>query len=165
MNLRRNTVFFGAMVFSAIASQASAQTSTATLNVTLTIEGECTIGGGTLAFPTSGVLTANVDADTTISVQCTSGTPYTIELNGGTGAGGTPTTRLLTSGAGGVVTYSLFTDAARTTVWGTTAEGTPLAGTGTGGIDTVPVYGRVPPQATAPAAGVYTDVVTATIIY
>ncbi|SHJ49769.1 Spore coat protein U (SCPU) domain-containing protein [Aureimonas altamirensis DSM 21988] len=147
------------------ASTAWAQTSTANLNVSLTIEGECTIGGGTLAFPTSGVLTSNVDAQSTLTVQCTAGTPYTIELNAGTGTGATPAARLLTGDAGATVPYGIYTDAARSVIWGNAVEGSPLAGTGTGAVDSIPVYGRVPAQASAPAAGTYTDVVTATIIY
>ncbi|OYR19401.1 spore Coat Protein U domain protein [Brucella thiophenivorans] len=70
----------------------------------------------------------------------------------------------MTGPGGATITYSLYRNAARDTVWGDTTGTNTLAGTGTGAAQQLTVYGRVPPQNT-PAPGTYTDTVTATITY
>lgn len=143
-----------------------AQTATTQFNVQITIAAECQISSAPapLNFGTSGVIDANVDATTTIDVQCTNGQSYNIGLNEGQGAGATVAARLMTGPAAATVTYSLYQDAARTTIWGDTIGTNTVAGTGTGSPVTHTVYGRVPPQPT-PAAGTYNDVITVTVTY
>lgn len=72
----------------------------------------------TLHFGTQGVLTANIDNTFTLKVQCTNTTPFHIGLDAGTGAGATVAARKMTNGSN--INYSLYTDSARTTVWGNT---------------------------------------------
>ena len=67
-------------------------------------------------------------------------------------------------GAGATVSYNLYRDAARTQEWGTTVGTNTGTGAGNGQIQTIPVYGRVAPQAT-PAPGVYTDTITITVTF
>jgi len=117
-----------------------------------------------LAFGSIGVISANLDAQSTISVQCTNTTPYTIGLNVGNGAGATVAARRMTGPAAASVTYSAYRDAARTLVWGTTIGTDTVAGTGNGSAQPVTVFGRVPPQ-TTPAAGAYSDILTVTVTY
>lgn len=62
-----------------------------------------------------------------------------------------------------LVPYQLYTNPARTTVWGNTIGTNTVTGTGNGLIQPLTVYGRVP-SASAPA-GPYLDVITATITY
>ena len=148
-----------------VARAADAATATAQFNVTITIQSNCTVQSATdLAFGSQGVITTNVDAQSTISVQCTDTTPYNIGVNAGTGAGATVAARKMTGPAAATVTYSVYRDAARTLIWGTTIGTDTVAATGNGSAQPVTVYGRVPPQAT-PASGAYSDTLTVTVTY
>jgi spore coat protein U-like protein len=69
----------------------------------------------------------------------------------------------MTNGAN-TITYSLYQDAGRTTVWGNTIGTNTVAGTGNGASQSYTVYGRVPPQ-TTPAAALYGDTITVTVTY
>jgi spore coat protein U domain-containing protein, fimbrial subunit CupE1/2/3/6 len=71
--------------------------------------------------------------------------------------------RKMTSG-GANVTYSLYTDTGRTTVWGNTVGTDTVAATGNGASQSYTVFGRVPSQST-PAPGTYTDTITVTVTY
>ena len=59
---------------------------------------------------------------------------------------------------------SVYRDAARTQLWGQTANVDAMASTGTGALQSFNIYGRVPPQAT-PAPGAFNDLVAVTITY
>jgi spore coat protein U-like protein len=131
----------------------------APFNVTATVSALCNLTVQPLAFGNQGLLLANVDASTSMDAKCTNTTPYSIALDNGQN-GTSPTGRMMVNGAGSI-TYGLYRDSSRSTIWSTAS---PFAGTGTGSAQTIPVYGRVPPQNT-PAAGTYTDSVVATIIY
>lgn len=147
-----------------LAAPAFAQVATTTFNVQITIQAECLINSATaLDFGTTGVIAADIDAASEITVQCTTGTPFDIALDEGLGAGATTAARLMTLGAA-TVEYSLYSDAGRSDVWGETAGTDTVASTGTGAPQIFPVYGRVPAQAT-PATGVYNDTVTVTVTY
>ena len=159
-------LLIAALAAASFASQAArAATATSTFNVTLTIQSTCIVASATdLAFGTQGVISANLDAQSTISVQCTNTTPYNIGLNVGNGAGATVAARKMTGPASATVTYSAYRDAARTLVWGQTIGTDTVAATGNGSAQPVTVFGRVPPQ-TTPAAGAYSDILTVTVTY
>jgi spore coat protein U-like protein len=155
-----------ALAFVCLASNgADAATATGQFNVTITIQSNCIVQSATdLAFGNAGVIAANLDAQSTISVQCTNTTPYMIGINAGNGAAATVAARKMTGPAAATVTYSVYRDAARTLVWGNTVGTDTVAGTGNGNPQPITVYGRVPPQA-APAADGYTDTLTVTVTY
>lgn len=144
---------------------ADAATATQTFSVQITLTQQCifSTATGTLNFGTWGVLSAAQANTTTLNVQCTNTTPYNIGLDAGIGTGATVAVRKMTNGAA-TVNYSLYSDAGHSTVWGNTVGTDTVSGTGNGSVQTVTVYGQVPAQAT-PAAGVYTDTITATITY
>src|SRR5258708_10671475 len=130
----------------------------------MTITASCTIvSASTLNFGSQGVLTANVDQQSTIQVQCTNTTPYNIGLDAGTGSGATVAARKMTSGAT-TVNYTLYSNSTRTTLWGNTVGTDTVAATGNGAAQSYTVYGRVPPQA-APAPRTYNDTITVTVTY
>ncbi len=144
---------------------ASAQTATGSFNVRITIQADCRINSATaLDFGTTGVIAANIDQNNLVSVQCTNGTAYNVGLSAGAGSGATVSNRLMTGPGGATVSYNLYRDAARTQQWGTTVGTNTGTGAGNGQIQTIPVYGRVAPQAT-PAPGVYTDTITITVTF
>lgn len=153
-------------VILALPMTASAQTpiTTGNLTVQITIQEECTLG--TIAginFGTKGLLAQNVDENGTIQVTCTKGTDYKLDLNKGSGVGATEANRLMTkSGSADTISYSLYQDSGRSQFWGSSTDA--LSGIGTGAIETVDVFARVPVQDT-PEAGLYEDVVTVTLSY
>jgi spore coat protein U-like protein len=147
-----------------LASPAGAATTTSTFTVQMTVTSSCVINSAsTLNFGNQGVLVANVDNSSTLQVQCTNTTPYNIGLDAGTGSGATVAVRKMTSGAS-TINYSLYSDSARTTVWGNTVGTNTVSATGSGASQSYTVYGRVPPQ-TTPAAATYTDTITVTVTY
>lgn len=139
-------------------------TTTSTFTVQVAITASCTINSAaTLNFGSQGVLTSNVDQTSVLQVQCTNTTPYNIGLNAGTGTGATVAARKLTSGAN-TVSYSLYSDSGRATVWGNTVGTDTVAATGNGAAQSYTVYGRITAQ-TTPAPGTYTDTITVTVTY
>lgn len=146
-------------------SSAFAATATAQFNVQIQINSECIVTSATdLNFGPHGVLAASVDSTSTIGVQCTSGTGYTVGLNAGGGAGATVAARRMTGPSAQTVQYTLYRDGARTQLWGNTAGTDTVAGTGNGAAQTLTVFGRVPAQ-TTPGAGAYADIITVTVTY
>ncbi len=141
-----------------------AATSTGGFNAQITINDSCNIVATVnLNFGSHGLLNANVDNATAILVTCTTGTTFDIGLNEGTTAGGTTTTRKMTNGSD-TIDYQMSQDGAHSTNWGNNVGTDTLASTGTGSIQVFPIFARVPAQ-TTPAAGVYSDTVTATVTF
>lgn len=137
---------------------------TVPITISATVIADCSITTSNIAFGNQGLLNTALTANGAISVQCTNGSPYTIALDKGTTSGATLLDRQLKSGSN-VVHYQLYSDSARTTVWGDGTSGAPTLGkTGTGGIQSWPVYARIPVQ-TTPATGTYTDTITATVSF
>lgn len=152
-----------ALVFTPASSLA--QVASTNFTVQITIQAACQINSaGNLNFGTNGVIGSDIDATSDVIVQCTASTPFSLGLSAGAGSGATVANRLMTSPAGATISYSLYTTAAHSTVWGNTVGTDRQTGTGTGAPQTFTVYGRVPAQ-TTPAVGVYTDTVTATLNY
>lgn len=148
-----------------LAGRALATTTTTTFGVQITIQTACQILSATdINFGSQGVLSTNVNATGTITVQCTLLTPYNIGLDAGTGASATVAARKMTSVATNTVTYSLYQDPAHLLVWGNTIGTNTVAGVGTGIAVPNTVYGQVPPQSTPPAA-VYNDTITVTVTF
>jgi spore coat protein U domain-containing protein, fimbrial subunit CupE1/2/3/6 len=151
------------------ATSAFAATTTTTFQVTANVAAQCSVTAlPILAFGVVDPLGGNVDQTTTVTVKCTKNSPYTVGLNAGTTTGATIAQRLMANGAD-TMQYNLYTDAARTNVWGNTAaapswvSGTG-AGLGTGQVLTV--YGRVPTGQTNLAVGNYSEpTITVTVTY
>jgi spore coat protein U-like protein len=144
----------------------AASPTTGSFDVQLTIEADCSMAtGAVLNFGTTGTLVANVDQSTTIAITCTKTTNYTIALNAGANAGtpGDVSTRLMVNGSEDI-SYNLYTNAGRTTVWGNTVGTDTVAATGDGDAQIYTVYGRVGPQ-TTPPPGLYEDTITVTMAF
>ena len=150
------------------AGGASAATATTTFTVTATVNTNCKVSAAALTFnytPGGG----NAANNTTVTVNCTTGTPFNTELTAGGTANSTIAQRLLSNGAGSTLQYNLYRDAAWTLVWGVTPGTDAAAGTG-GGMGTAvtqTVYGRVVDSATNQAItpGTYTDTITVNVAY
>lgn len=166
----KKRIFFKSMisatVFSlSVVSPAISQTATTQFNVQMTITGECKINSAAnLNFGSVGIIASNLDATSNLVVQCTNGTSYNIGLDNGIGSGATTAARKMTGPNSETIAYSLFTDSARSTVWGNTIGTNTKAAIGSGAAQTYTVYGRVAPQ-NSPTPGSYADTVTVTLTY
>lgn len=149
-----------ALAVASIGVQAGLQTST--MNVLANVVPKCTIDPITdLNFGTYVQESGNVDATTSISVTCPTGTAYTIALGGLQG-----TQRFMASGPDNLE-YQLYSNAGRTVTWGSTIGTDTVAGIGTGAAIPTTVYGRVLDNAANRLipAGAYNSVVTVTVAY
>jgi spore coat protein U domain-containing protein, fimbrial subunit CupE1/2/3/6 len=144
----------------------AATTVTNTFTVQAVINSSCNVTATTLNFgaydPTSATA---LNGSSTVSVFCTSGTPYTTTLNVGSG-GGSFVTRTIANG-GNTLNYNLYRDSARSQVWGDGSGSTfTVAGTGSGLLtaSTLTVYGDIATAQDKPP-GTYTSTITVTVTY
>jgi len=154
----------------AAAGDAAAATVTSTIMVSVTLASTCTISANPLSFGTYQPGQGSASASTTVAIRCSSGAPFSVALNGGTG-GGSVAQRLMSMGASRLQ-YNLYTTAAHTAVWGDGTQSTAtVSGVGRGfaggAAVTQTVYGQIPdsPANLALAPGLYTDVITVTVSY
>ena len=156
-----------AAVCAACGGNAWAATASGVMTVTATVASTCAVGTSTLAFgsvSSATIQAGNTDGNGTVTVNCTTGSSYTIALGVGGGTGATLASRKMISGAN-LLDYSIYTTAARTSVWGDgTAASTTVPGTGSGTSQTINAYGRIF-TGQAIRAGAYTDTVTVTVTY
>lgn len=128
----------------------------------------CTVTTVPMAFGTyNGLSTTPVDGLGYVSYECLLplvGGNIVINLAAGSSNNiNARTMKLLTQALG----YNLYTNAARTTVWGNGTTGANITRSIPAGIltsESVPVYGRIPAGQGVPS-GAYLDTVTVTIIY
>jgi spore coat protein U-like protein len=103
--------------------------------------------------------TLDNDITGTINVTCQTSTSYSISLSSGSG---TYMSRTMTS-AGNLLSYNLYLDPTRLTIWGDGSAATEtVSNTGMTGSSTV--YGRIPARQNA-VVGVYADIVTVTVTF
>ena len=146
------------------ASNASQQTAPSTFTVQMTVATTCIINStSTLDFGSPGMLNANVDSSSNLAVQCTNSTPYNIALDAGQNGGRNVNARKMINGSN-TISYLLYSDSARSAVWGNTFGSNTVAATGNRASQNYTVYGRVPPQ-TTPAPGAYSDTITVVVTY
>lgn len=151
---------FGSMV--APAAPALAPTSTATMLVTANIVANCTISITPMSFGNYSGVVLNTTA--TVSIRCTQGTAYDIELDAGTSSSTSVSQRLVYNSIGNAIGYNLYTDAAHSQKWGFTVGSDTVTGTGNGSLQAVTVYGEISAgQYSTP--GLFADTVTATVTY
>jgi len=115
---------------------------------------------GTLDFGAHALLNSAFNQQVTMqfTLQCASGVPVAILMNGG-GSGNVGNRRMVRSGGSESIGYQLYIDNMRSTVWDNSVG---LTFVGDGQAYSYPVYGSVPAQVT-PIAGTYLDSVQVTI--
>lgn len=144
---------------------------TTTFDVTATVLEKCSVSATNLGFgnydPTSGTPT---DAGSTISVDCTLLTDYSVALGVGLGSGAAYSTGRKMQGdsnASQLLTYNLYTDSGRTTVWGDGSDSSvDVDGIGAGllGPTEYTVYGRIGTGLYAQPQD-YSDTIEVTVTY
>ena len=157
----------GAALAVLAAQPASAAVVSSDLGVSATVTSNCAVSTSAIAFGSVNVTNGvNVDGTGGVSVTCTSGTAWAASANAGVGTGATLAVRKMTSGAN-LLDYAIYTDSARTSVWGDGALGetATISGTGSGVAQANTIYGRVPSGQTSLPAGSYADTVSVTVTY
>ena len=143
---------------------AQSQTVSTTFRVSARVEAVCEVTATDLAF---GTYTAQggtpVQGTTLLRATCTPGTTYNVGLNEGTSPGATVNQRKMVSGAQSL-NYQLYSDSARSTIWGNTTGTDTVTGVGTGLAVDHTVFGAVPAAQVVPA-GDYQDTITVRIYY
>jgi spore coat protein U-like protein len=158
------SVFAGVAMFSA--SIANAVDTTATLNVSATVQTACAFG--TVAAPTTVytlnfntfVVGSGVDktASVPVAVECAAATSYTL------GADGIPGAREMAGPGVPVLKYELYKDAAATQVLGNIGGAQVISSGGASTGATHTIYGVIPQSGNAGVTpGAYTDVVILTL--
>lgn len=151
-----------------ISKSVIAATSTTNVASTATVTASCGFSAAnyTLAFGTytnSANSYTPATASTVISINCTTGTVYSVSLNAGTTSGATIANRLLnrTTTPTATLPYNIYTTSNYTTVAGNNFVLNATASTATANY---PLYGRIFPGLN-PAVGNYSDIVTISISY
>jgi spore coat protein U domain-containing protein, fimbrial subunit CupE1/2/3/6 len=147
-----------------LAAPTLAQTDTANLSVSTSVSKNCSITTTPVAFGAYDPVVANVttplDAAGAVIVTCTKGAGTRIDLNAGANASGS--IRRM-AGGGDFLTYELYQDTTRTTVWGSgSGAGQTITGAPSKAPRTFTVFGRIPAGQDV-VAGAYADTVVATI--
>jgi len=162
-------LFLGLSLLVATSSFAGSAATTNTNNITASVAPKCTIGAFAIAFGAYDPFSATpLDQTGTVSINCTKGTSGVVSLNLGVNASGVVRRMQDTGAAGNFLTYEIYSDAGRTTVWnavGTVTLG-PSASKNTALSATA--YGRVAAgqDAQAGAAGLnYQDTIVATVTF
>lgn len=141
---------------------------TTTFQVQASVTKQCSVSAVNLTFPAVDPLSSQTDGATTVTVNCTKNSPYTVGLDAGVTTGATIAQRKMANGAD-IMNYNLYTDAARSIIWGNSAVApTWVSGTGAGmqTPQVLNVYGRVASGQTNLAVGTYTETaITVTVTY
>ncbi|MFZ6639666.1 spore coat U domain-containing protein [Undibacterium sp. TC4M20W] len=145
-----------------ISASSLAATSNSNLSVSSTVLSACSVTGSSLAF--GSYTNTQIDNSAAVSITCTNGTAYNVGLDAGGGSGASTAVRKMTGSISGTLSYSLYKDSGRSTVWGNTVGSDTAIGTGTGSAQSISVYGRVPGGQNADV-GIYSDTVTVTLTY
>lgn len=145
--------------------------------VSATITKGCQLGGsgtgnasfGTLDFGTLIDMAnsrdiASVPGGGSITLTCTPGTAVTIAMDGGVNGGNNAMRYLARTGGTQKISYQLYQNAARSTVWGNGAQALSIAAF-PATSQTYTVYGRLIADGSKPTAGTYTDSVTVTFTF
>ena len=152
-------------------SGAQAGTQTDNLTVQATVDANCTISTTAVDFGSYDPIVANLSADLNaqgkVTVLCTTGAAATVTLgqgaNADTGSSDTDPARRMKHGTADFLSYTLYSNAGRTTEWGNTAP-TGVTHTGSGASTDLNVYGTLLHGQNVPV-GTYTDTVVATITF
>lgn len=151
-----------ALVVSSPRTAVAAGSATSTLAVSARVLGVCTISGAALDFPDYNPATvADLDAPAAnITVRCTNGTVFHVDLGTGLHANGAQ--RRMAGGSAEFLNYELYSDSTHQTIWTTGADHT--ATTVAAGLSdyTLPVYGRITAGQNV-TTGTYTDSVVVTV--
>lgn len=154
-------LMLGLMPWAEVNSQS--QTVSTTFRVSARVEAVCEVTANDLNFGTYSQQTGT-NGTTQLRAVCSPQTTYNIGLNEGTGGGTIQGGRQMAAPGGQRLNYQLYSNSARTTIWGNTTGTDTVTGVGTGLAQDHTVFGAIPATQTIPA-GNYADTITVRIYY
>jgi spore coat protein U-like protein len=142
------------------------QTAQTTFQVKARVQAVCEVTATDLDFGTYGAKDPSQKLGTTLlRATCTPGSTYNVGLNEGTTAGATVQARAMKPAAGTQnLSYQLYSNSARSVIWGNTSGTDTVTGVGTGMAQDHTVFGAVPAAQVVPA-GDYSDTITVRVYY
>jgi spore coat protein U-like protein len=148
------------------AASVNAGTATGSLNVSATVVPKCTLGATSNAMGFGSYIQegGNVDATVNLNLTCPAGTTATVGLDSVTA--GNP--RVMDGPSpGDALEFNLYKDAGFTTVWENSGAGAATVNYVAGGLQALPVYGRIFDNTAnrAAAPGAYAKTVTITVTW
>jgi spore coat protein U-like protein len=165
---RAITVSALALLALAAAPSVHAGSATSSFTVSAAVVASCTISTTTLAFGNYDPIVTNastaLDVNGSVTITCTKGSTTTIGLDAGQNAAqAVGTTRAMQVAGPDYLSYELYQDAGRSTLWGNSGGSlfTPAAAPNKN-PRTFTIYGRVPAGQSS-TIGNYTDTVVATV--
>jgi len=128
---------------------------------------KCTIAATAVTFGRYDVFslpaTPNDSGVGSLEIRCIGGGDTTFPVTLSTGRSNNYASRVMSSGAN-LLTYNLYTSAARTVVWGDGTGGSSAVAAARNSTTRLNVFGRIPGGQDA-AVGNYSDFITATVIF
>ena len=145
-------------------ARTSAATATADLAVSATVTNNCSISTAALAFgpydPVVANASTNLDGTGRVTIACTKGATATVGLGSGSNSSGSA--RRLSDGNSNFLSYELYSDSGRSTVWNSGSGVLSPAPAPSKTARDFTVYGRIVANQDVPA-GSYSDTVVATV--
>jgi spore coat protein U-like protein len=131
-----------------------------TINITATVAAGCSLGTiGKIDFGSQAGLFTRADAAGSVALTCPISRAWTLKFDGGRNAAAG--VRRMRSAEGYYVPYRIYRDANRSNT--ILIDGT-ITGTGTGAVQSTPIYGRTEP-ASPPPVGTYQDFIVVTLSF
>jgi spore coat protein U-like protein len=132
------------------------------VSVTAHVSKSCSISATNLNFADYNQV--QLDGQSQIHLTCTDGTPWNVGLDGGSFPGALTSRRSMSGPGPSQLDYQLYSDPARTVVWGNNVGSDTVPGTANGFPQTLNVYGRIPAGQRVRNGG-YVDTITATVTF
>lgn len=140
------------------------QTETANINVSAEVLAGCgAVTATDVDFGAQPQTETDSTGQSTITVNCATGTTYTVEIDYGMTPQGTIRT-VTGSGVGAAMDYYVYQDAGATVPWGDVANNEEFNSTGTGAADPLTAY-FVLDRTSGAAPDTYTDLLTVTLTF
>lgn len=140
------------------------QTETATISVNAEVVAGCgAVTATDVDFGAQPQTETDSTGQSTITVNCSTGTSYTVEINYGMTPQGTLRT-VTGSGVGAAMDYYVWQDSNGTVPWGDIANTAEYNGTGTGAADPLTAY-FVLDRTGGAAPDTYTDLLAVTLTF
>jgi spore coat protein U-like protein len=159
MKILQKRILVTALAAGLASGAAWAETKSSNFQVGVDVAATCSITAADMTFSQITTGTTSVsDSQSELTVNCSSGAPYSVALsNGNNFSGG----RRLSDGTS-FINYDLYKDNSRSSAWSTAST---LSAMGTGSNQTHTVYGRILAGQSVPNMGSYADTIVATVTY
>lgn len=158
---------FGVIAIAALPATAQTVPATGQMTASANVTANCTFTTTPLGFGDTDVTDGKLHEGTaTISVLCTNGTTWTASADKGQGgADATMALRKMSFGTDSL-NYILYTDLAKTAIWGDATTGTAtISRTGSGAAQSLSLAGTIPAGQVSAPKGLYADTIAVTVTY